>query len=78
VLLDAGIAEVDVTSATDRLPLPSADDWWRIVLGTGLRRTLMSLEPVEADAVRERCDRYVRDHGVREVVLGTHIAWAGR
>ena len=78
VLLDAGIAEVDVTSAADRLPLPSADDWWRIVLGTGLRRALMSLEPAEADAVRERCDRYVRDHGVREVVLGTHIAWADR
>ena len=78
VLLDAGIAGVEVTSAADRLPLPSADDWWRIVLGTGLRRTLMSLEPGEADAVRERCDRYVRDHGVREVVLGTHTASAGR
>jgi SAM-dependent methyltransferase len=78
VFLDAGIAEVEVTSATDRLPLPSADDWWRIVLGTGLRHTLMSLEPGEVDAARERCDRYVRDHGVREVVLGTRIAWVGR
>ncbi len=78
VFLDAGIAEVEVTSAADRLPLPSADDWWRIVLGTGLRSTLMSLEPGEAGAVRERCDRYVRDHGVREVVLGTRIAWVGR
>jgi SAM-dependent methyltransferase len=78
VLLDAGIPEVDVTSGSDRLPLPSADDWWRIVLGTGLRRTVMSLDPAEADAVRERCDRYVREHGVSELVLGTHIALAGR
>ena len=39
---------------------------------------LDALEPAEADAVRERCDRFVRDHGVREVVLGTHIARVGR
>jgi hypothetical protein len=57
----------------DGMPLPSADDWWRIVLGTGLRRTVMSLE---AAAVRERCDRYCADHGAREVVLGTHHARA--
>jgi ubiquinone/menaquinone biosynthesis C-methylase UbiE len=78
VLADAGVGEVELTSADERMPLPSADDWWRIVLGTGLRRTVMSLEPAEAEAVRERCARYIVERGVREVVLGTHIARAVR
>jgi ubiquinone/menaquinone biosynthesis C-methylase UbiE len=76
VLAEGGVGEVELTSADDRLPLPSPDDWWRIVLGTGLRRTVMSLEPAEADAVRERCDAHIRGRGVREVVLGTHLGRA--
>jgi hypothetical protein len=73
---DAGIDPVEVTSARDVLPLPSADDWWRIVRGTGLRATTTALTPAEADAVRARCDSYVAEHHVNEVVLGTHIAVA--
>jgi hypothetical protein len=75
---DAGIGPVEVTSARDALPLPSADDWWRIVRGTGLRATVTALEPDERDAVRAECAHYVAEHNVREVVLGTHIAAATR
>ena len=74
---DARIAPVAITSARDALPLPSADDWWRIVRGTGLRATTTVLTPAENDAVRTACARYVADNSVREVVLGTHIAVAG-
>jgi len=77
VFAAAGIGPVDISSATDALPLPSAGDWWRIVRGTGLRAALTSLTPSEADAVRDRCASYVGEHGVAEVVLGTHIAVAG-
>jgi ubiquinone/menaquinone biosynthesis C-methylase UbiE len=76
VFADAGIGPVEITSARDALPLPSADDWWRIVRGTGLRAAMTALEPPEREAVRASCARYVAEHDVREVVLGTHIAVA--
>lgn len=43
----AGVGDVEVNSARDRLALPSPDDWWRIVNGTGLRATSAKLELVE-------------------------------
>ena len=73
---DAGIGPVEITSARDSLPLPSPDDWWRIVRGTGLRATLAALTPTEAAGVRDRCAAYVARHHVAEVTLGTHIAVA--
>jgi SAM-dependent methyltransferase len=75
-LADAGIEPVEITSARDALPLPSADDWWRIVRGTGLRATLTALTPGEAQSVQDRCAAYVAARRVAEVVLGTHIAVA--
>jgi ubiquinone/menaquinone biosynthesis C-methylase UbiE len=73
----AGIGPVEIASARDTLPLPSAGDWWRIVRGTGLRATVTALTPAQAEAVRDRCASYVDEHRVAEVVLGTHIAVAG-
>jgi ubiquinone/menaquinone biosynthesis C-methylase UbiE len=73
---DAGIEPVEIESARDELPLPTADDWWRIVRGTGLRATLSMLTPAEADGVRADCDAYIAVHDVRRVVLGSHIAVA--
>jgi SAM-dependent methyltransferase len=73
----AGIGPVEIASARDALPLPSAGDWWRIVRGTGLRATLTALTPAEAEAVRDRCTSHIGEHRVAEVVLGTHIAVAG-
>jgi hypothetical protein len=74
VFADAGIDQVDVETARDELELPTADDWWRIVRGTGLRATLTQLAPSEADNVRARCNAYIAEEDVRAVVFGTHIA----
>jgi SAM-dependent methyltransferase len=78
VFADAAVADIEITSSSDRIPLPSADDWWRIVLGTGLRRTIMSLEPSEAESVRAQCAEYVHEHDVRQVLLTSHLALAKR
>lgn len=75
-LFDEIGAEVVIESEDETLPLPSPDDWWRIVMGSGLRRTIMSLAPEEAAEVRERCERFVEEHGVHEVVLRGHYALA--
>jgi ubiquinone/menaquinone biosynthesis C-methylase UbiE len=75
VFADAGIEPVEIDSARDELPLPTADDWWRIVRGTGLRATLSMLTPAEANVVRSECDAYIAAHDVHAVVLGSHIAF---
>jgi AraC-like DNA-binding protein/SAM-dependent methyltransferase len=72
----AGYTEVRVDTEDEVLPLPSADDWWRIVMGSGLRRTVTSLERDQADEVRRRCAAYIQEHAVTEVVLRARYAIA--
>lgn len=39
----------------DDLPLTSAEDWWRIVMGSGLRAAVERLHPDAVERVRARC-----------------------
>lgn len=71
---DAGVGGVTIETDDDTLPLPSADDWWRIVMGSGLRRTVAALGDDRAAQVRARCDAYIEDHGVDEVVTRSRYA----
>ena len=58
----------------DRLPLPSPDDWWRIVMGSGFRRTVAALAEPAALELRRRCDAYILDRGVDRITNQTHYA----
>ena len=78
VFEDAGIPGVRIDTDDDRMPLPSADDWWRIVMGSGLRRTVTAIGEEAAAEVRARCDAYVAAEGVNEVVSRTRYAIAAR
>jgi SAM-dependent methyltransferase len=60
--------DVTVETVDDRLPLRSPGDWWRIVMGSGFRRTVMALDPSTADEVRRRCHAYIVEKGVAEIV----------
>ncbi len=71
IMTDAGVPASEIHSEVDVIPVESSD-WWRIVLGTGLRRTAMALDPDEAERVRERCERFMREHDVRQVELASH------
>jgi SAM-dependent methyltransferase len=51
----AGIEDARISERVDDLPLASADDWWRIVMGSGLRSTIAQLDPDAADRVRAHC-----------------------
>jgi ubiquinone/menaquinone biosynthesis C-methylase UbiE len=75
-----GIGGIDVTirSDTDRLALPSPDDWWRIVMGSGLRRTATAIGEEAAAAVRRRCDAFIEQNRVSEVVSLSRYAVARR
>lgn len=76
VLEAAGIADVDIVTDDDRLPLRSPDDWWRIIMGSGFRRTVAVLEDSAAAELRRRCDAYIADHAVDHIVNRTHYAVA--
>jgi ubiquinone/menaquinone biosynthesis C-methylase UbiE len=74
----AGMPDVTIDTHEDAVPLPSSDDWWRIVMGSGLRRAVASLGREGAAAVRRRCDAYIEEHGIREIVTRSRYAVAVR
>lgn len=76
LLAEAGIAPADVSAEDARMPLRSPDDWWQIVMGTGLRRTVIDIGPEAASRVREHNLAYIRGHAVTHVVLSAIYAAA--
>ena len=77
IMTDAEVPAYEIHSEVDVLTVEPSD-WWRIVMGTGLRRTAMALDPNEAQGVRERCERFMREHEVRQVDLSSHYMIAAR
>ena len=70
----AGIDGVTIETRDDRLPLRSPDDWWRIVMGSGFRRTVAALDEPVACELRRRCAAYILDRGVDQITNRTHYA----
>ena len=71
IMTEAGVPACEIHSEVDVIPVEPGD-WWRIVMGTGLRRPATALDPNEAERVRGRCERFIRDHDVRQVELASH------
>jgi SAM-dependent methyltransferase len=78
VFQEAGVDDVRIETDEDRIALASPDDWWRIVMGSGLRATVARIGKPAAARVRARCDEYVRDHHVTELVTRSRYAIAVR
>jgi ubiquinone/menaquinone biosynthesis C-methylase UbiE len=71
---EAGVGPVTIETEDDEFALPSADDWWRIVTGSGLRRTVTALGPELSHEVRARCDAYIEREGIDRVVTRSRYA----
>jgi ubiquinone/menaquinone biosynthesis C-methylase UbiE len=52
LLRDGGVTDVEVTAEDGTQPLRSAEDWWIIALGSGLRWTIDQMGPEAAARVR--------------------------
>jgi ubiquinone/menaquinone biosynthesis C-methylase UbiE len=72
----AAIPNVDIVTEDDRLPLRSPDDWWRIIMGSGFRRTVAALDESTAGELRKRCDAHIGNHSIDHIVSRTHYAIA--
>lgn len=76
ILSEAGVDRAEITLEIEHLPLPSPDDWWRLVMGTGLRRYVMELGPEAADPVRIHNTAWARENDVTSVDLSVIYAVA--
>jgi SAM-dependent methyltransferase len=74
-VFEAAGVPVEIETEDEPLPFHGGDDWWRIVMGSGLRPTAVKLGD-DAAEVRARCDRFAEEHRVDEVVLQAHYALA--
>jgi SAM-dependent methyltransferase len=55
-----GLRNVEVSAGSDRQPLAGPEDWWTIVLGTGLRWFVDQLDAASAQALRRDCLDHAR------------------
>jgi len=74
LLVRAGIHDSEVVPEAARHSLPTPDDWWKIVLGTGYRGTLEQLDDQAQARVRRANLDYIEQNGVREVE--TNVVYA--
>lgn len=66
----AGVPDVEIEHEVTTLPLRSPADWWRIVMGTGIRRLAMDLADDALDRVREANLRWMADNDIDSVEFG--------
>lgn len=57
----AEFADVQITLEAGTEPLARPEDWWTVVLGTGLRWFVDRLDPASADTVRRESTARARD-----------------
>jgi SAM-dependent methyltransferase len=67
LLIDGGVADAQVTEEEGIQPLRSAEDWWIVALGSGLRWTIDQLGTEAAARVRDDNVRWLREHNVLSI-----------
>ena len=72
----AGIPNAEVTLEENHLELSSPDEWWNIVMGTGMRRYVSELEPTAARRVRQDNLEWAERHRVTALELDVIYAIA--
>jgi len=76
LMTKAGIPNAEVTLEENHLELGSPDEWWNIVMGTGMRRYVSELEPAAARRVRQDNLEWAEGHRVTALELDVIYAIA--
>ncbi|SRR5258708_370989 len=74
LLQSGGVSNVEITPVEASQVLQSAQDWWTVVLGSGLRGTVDVMEPAAATRIREKTVGWARDNGVK--AIQTNVIYA--
>ncbi len=64
LLSEAGMPEAEITQESGSQSLRSAEDWWRVVLGSGYRWTIDQMEPKIAAETRRMNLEWIRTHRI--------------
>jgi ubiquinone/menaquinone biosynthesis C-methylase UbiE len=67
LLLDGAVMNAKVTAEHGVQPLRSAEDWWIVALGSGLRWTIEQMGPQAAARVKEDNVRWLRENNVDRI-----------
>ncbi len=67
LLTDGGVIDAEVTEEGGVQPLRSAEDWWIVALGSGLRWTIDQLGPEAAARVRADNIRWLRERKILSI-----------
>jgi ubiquinone/menaquinone biosynthesis C-methylase UbiE len=67
LLRDGGVSDAEVTAEDGFQPLRSAQDWWTIVLGSGLRWAVEQMGPAAAARVRSDNVSWLRENKIHRV-----------
>ena len=69
LMTKAGIPNAEVTLEENLLELSSPDEWWNIVMGTGMRRYVSELEIAAARRVRQDNLEWAQEHAIASLEL---------
>jgi ubiquinone/menaquinone biosynthesis C-methylase UbiE len=74
MLYDSGIDKAEITPETGEQALRTPEDWWTIVLGSGLRGTVDAMDSATAIRVHDQTVNWARDRNVQ--TIQTNVIYA--
>ena len=74
LLHNAGIAPAEITPEEGRQALRTPDEWWTVVLGSGLRATVDAMDTATAERIRQCTVIWLREHNI--TAIETNVIYA--
>lgn len=74
----AGVPQPEIRNEPNTVQIPTPDDWWLAVQGSGMRRTLLDLDDGTVRQVRRNCERRLSEDRVRSMEIPGLYALATR
>ena len=74
LLRSCGIKDTQITLESGNQPLRAPQDWWTIVLGSGLRGTVDAMDAETAQRIQEQTVGWIRNHGIS--AIQTNVIYA--
>jgi ubiquinone/menaquinone biosynthesis C-methylase UbiE len=63
----SGVVDAEIVPESGNQPLHSPQDWWTIVLGSGLRGTVDAMDRATAARIQNQTVSWVRDNGIQSI-----------
>jgi len=76
LMQSSGIPDVEITPVNGNQALQSPEDWWTIVLGSGLRGTVDAMDAATATRIRDKTLGWLRDNDVKSIQTNVMFAIA--